>query len=119
MSFNSYDLLRLVRDFGEPLTLKKTTNNGSYDVASGTMTGTTSTNYTFTGYLYNVNIGIDPNLDDITNKRVKCVVPALGLAVDVDSDDVITDGLGDLKVVSVQTIYSDGIPVCYLCTLRV
>ena len=35
MSFRSFDLLNLVRDFGEDLTLRKVTTSGSYNPATG------------------------------------------------------------------------------------
>ena len=115
MSFRSYDLLNLVRDFGEPLTLGKTTTAGSYNPATGSVAGSVTTNYSITGYFYNYEI---MNVDQIRKGTRKCVIPALGLAVEPDDEDTIT-GNGDTVVIdSVTTIFSDGSPICYLCHVR-
>ena len=115
MSFRSYDLLALVRDFGEPLTLRKITTTGSYNPATGSVSGAATTDYSFTGYFYNYEV---MTVDQIRKGARKCVIPALGLAVEPDDEDTIV-GNGDTVVInSVTTIFSDGVPVCYLCHVR-
>jgi hypothetical protein len=52
MSFRSYDLIRLVKEHGQVLTLRKA-SAGTYDPATGTITGSTNTDTTFKGYPYN------------------------------------------------------------------
>ena len=54
-------------------------------------------------------------LDDIRRGSSKCVIPALNLGtVPDDGDQVI--GLGDTKNINrVQTYYSDGVAICYVC----
>ena len=39
MSFRSYDLFNLVRDYGQPLTLNKVTTGGSYNPVTGSIDG--------------------------------------------------------------------------------
>ena len=112
MSFRSYDLLNLVRDFGETLTLKKVTTAGTYNPATGDVDGSTTTDYTFTGYLYNYDT---LNVDQIKKGTRKCVIPALGFSVEPDEKDIIVGNGDGVAIVSVTTIFSDGAAVCYLC----
>lgn len=118
MSFRPYDLLNLVRDFGEELTLRKVTTDGTYDTNTGTLTGKATTDYVFTGYFYNYIAGISPTVDDVRRGVRKCVIPALGLAVEPDSDDLIVGNNDTVKIVSVVSIFSGGSPVCFLCDVR-
>ena len=118
MSFRSYDLLRLVQDFGETLTLRKLTTTGTYSPSTGTVTGSATTDYTFTGYLYNDTRGILTEADNTVRVLKKCAIPALGFNVEPDSDDLIVKGSLVLKITSVETSYSDGVAVCYICYVR-
>lgn len=118
MSFRSYDLLRLVKDFGEPLILKKTTNSGTYNPATGTVSGATTSDYSFTGYIYNYNQGVLGTVDNIQRGSLKCVVPALGLAVEPEFDDLIFQSSKSYNIISVVSIFSVGTPICYLCDIR-
>jgi hypothetical protein len=112
MSFRSYDLLNLVRDFGETLTLKKVTTAGTYNPATGDVDGSATTDYAFTGYFYNYDT---LNVDQIKKGTRKCVIPALGFSVEPDEKDIITGNGDGVAIVSVTTIFSDGAAVCYLC----
>ena len=107
----AYNLLKLTQRYGSPLTLVKTTT-GAYDPSTGSA-ATTTKNYIFTGYLFNSEEGI--LLDDIRRGTSKCVIPALNLGVVPDDGDQVT-GLGDTKNINrVQTYYSDGVSICYVC----
>jgi len=112
MSFRSFDLLNLVRDFGESLTLRKVTTDGSYNPATGEVDGSATTDYSFTGYMYNYET---LNVDQIKKGTRKCVIPALGFAVEPDEKDIIVGNNDNVVIVSVTTIFSDGAAVCYLC----
>ena len=112
MSFRSYDLLNLVRDFGEELTLPKVTAEGTYNPATGQVDGAATTDYSFTGYFYNYET---LNVDQIKRGTRKCVVPALGFAVEPAEKDIIVGNGDKVVIVSVTTIFSDGAAVCYLC----
>jgi hypothetical protein len=118
MSFRSYDLLHLVRDFGESLTLSKVTSGGTYNPATGEVDGSATTDYTFTGYFYNYDTGISGNMDMVVRGVRKCVIPALNLAVEPETNDLVTGNNDDVKIISVVTIFSNGTPVCYLCDVR-
>ena len=115
MSFRSYDLLRLVQDFGETLTLRKLTTAGTYSPSTGAVTGSATTDYTFTGYFYNYETMVT---DQTLKGSRKCVIPALGFPYVPDEEDLIV-GRGDtVTIVSVTTIFSNGTAVCYLCTVE-
>ncbi len=117
MSFRSYDLLKLVRDFGSDVTLRKTSTSGSYNPATGTVDGSATTDYTVSTYFFNFSVGL-PVGDEVRRGSSRCVIPALGLAVEPDDEDKII-GLGNTyEIVSVQTIYNSGSAVCYICEVR-
>jgi len=118
MSFRSFDLLNLVRDFGEDLTLRKVTTGGSYNPATGQVDNSATTDYTFLGYMYNYDTGISGNMDTVVRGARKCVIPALGLAVEPDFDDLIVGNGDNVKIISLVKIFSNGSPVCYLCDVR-
>jgi hypothetical protein len=111
MSFRSFDLLNLVRDFGEDLTLRKVTTSGAYNPATGEIDGSGTTDYTVTGYFYNYET---LNVDQIRKGTRKCVISALdGHAPDEDDQLV---GNGDtVAITAVTTIFSSGSAVCYIC----
>ena len=114
MSFNARDLLKLVQDFGETLTLRKVTTGGTYDASTGTVSGSATTDYSFTGYFYNLAEGIS-DLNQTRKGRRACVIPAHGLTATPDDEDQIL-GRGDtVNITTVRTILSGGQAVCYLC----
>lgn len=111
MSFRSFDLLNLVRDFGEGLTLRKVTTSGSYNPATGQVDSSATTDYSVTGYFYNYET---LNVDQIRKGTRKCVISALS-GLQPDEDDKLV-GSGDTVVItSVTTIYSNGSAICYIC----
>ena len=111
MSFRSFDLLNLVRDFGQPLVLNKVTSEGSYNPATGAVDGSASTEYSLTGYFYNYET---LNVDQIRKGTRKCVLSALEGFVPDEDDQLI--GNGDTVVItSVTTVFSDGVALCYIC----
>jgi hypothetical protein len=120
MSFRSYDLIRLVKEHGQVLTLRKA-SAGTYDPATGTITGSTNTDTTFKGYPYNYVLDqIDGTI--IKSGDLRLVVPPYDTSnvamSEPESSDLIL-GLGDtVQVVSVQTVYSAGTIMCYLCQVR-
>ena len=115
MYFRSSDFLRLVRDFGETLTIRKTSSAGSYNPATGTVSGSATTDYTVTGYMYNADAFPQ---DQVIKSVRRCVVPALGLSIEPDDKDVILRGSVTYVINHVTTIYSNGTAVCYICHLE-
>lgn len=113
-TFRAYDLLKLVQDHGQELTLRKKTTAGTYDPATGSVSGDATTDYTFDGYFFNFSAGL-PIGDEIRRGTRRCVIPALGLVVEPDDEDQII-GQGDtVSIVSVNTIFSNGVKICYIC----
>jgi len=114
MSFRSFDLFNLVRDFGEDLTLRKVTSDGSYNPATGSVSGSATTDYSVLGYFYNYET---LNVDQIRKGTRKCVISALS-NVEPDEDDQLL-GNGDTVVIdAVSTIFSDGVAICYICHVK-
>lgn len=114
MSFRSYDLLKLVQDFGSQVTLRKTSTAGTYNPATGAVSGSATTDYTVDAYFFNFSVGL-PIGDEIRRGNSRCVIPALGLAVEPDDEDKIIGLNNTYEIVTVSTIYSDGTAVCYIC----
>lgn len=114
MSFRSYDLLKLVRDFGKDLTLRKKTTAGSYVPSTGTVSGSATTDYTFSGYFFNFSVGLPAN-DELRRGTRRCIVPALGLAVAPDDGDLIVGQGDNVTIVRVTTMFNSGTAVCYIC----
>jgi hypothetical protein len=117
MSFRSYELLNLVRDHGQVLTLRKVTTTGTYNPAIGSVGGSATTDFEFQGYFFNFSAGL-PTDDEIRRGTRRCVVPSLGLPVEPDDEDLIL-GQGDaVSIVRVSTIFSGSYAVCYICEVR-
>jgi hypothetical protein len=117
MSFRSYDLLKLVQDYGTTVTLRKLTSAGTYNPATGAITGSEATDYTVDAYFFNFSVGL-PTGDEVRRGVSRCVIPALGLAVEPDDEDQVI-GLGNTyNIVSVQTIYNNSSAVCYICEVQ-
>lgn len=117
MSFRSYDLLKLVQDYGSTVILRKLTTAGTYNPATGAISGSDTTDYSVSAYFFNFSVGL-PVGDETRRGSSRCVIPALNLAVEPDDEDEII-GLGNTYgIVSVQTIYNNGSPVCYICEVQ-
>jgi hypothetical protein len=112
---NAYNLLRLVQRHGSTLTLHKV-SEGTYNPATGSLTGVSEVEYEVTGYMYDAVVGIDAN--NVARGTKKLVIPALGLTVEPDDGDYVS-GLGDkVHIVGVATHYSSGLAVLYICEVR-
>lgn len=118
MSFRSYDLLKLVQEFGQDATLKKNSTQGTYNPATGSVEGSVTTSYPIQAYFYNYENGLSLSQDEVRRGVRKCLISAVGLTVVPDDEDQIL-GSGDaVSILSVVTIYSSGSPVCYICDVR-
>lgn len=117
MSFRSYDLLKLVRDHGSEVILRKTSAAGTYDPTTGSISGSATTDYSVDAYFFNFSVGL-PIGDEIRRGASRCVIPALGLAVEPDDEDKIIGLNNNYEIVAVNTIYSNGSAVCYICEVR-
>ena len=115
MSFRAFDLLKLVEDFGETLTLRKITTDGSYNPATGSVVGSSTTDYSFTGYFYDYS---SANPEEVIRGVRKCVVPYLGVGIDPFPDDLIIGNGDTVKVTRAVSIFSNGVPMCYICDVQ-
>ena len=111
MSFRSYDLYYLLRDFGQPVVLRTGDPSSSYDPETGTITSTDPVDHTVTGYFYNYD---NMNIDQIVRGRRKCLISALD-NVEPDTKDLIIANGQTVTVTSVTTIYSSGTAICHIC----
>ncbi len=113
MAFRAYDLLKLVEEHGEDLTLRKKTY-GAYNPQTSLTSGTTTDDYSVVGYFYTYNLGVtDP--ENFARGGRKCVIGALGLAVTPDTDDEIIGNGNKVVITNVLTMYSSGQALCYIC----
>jgi len=118
MSFRSYDLLKLVEDYGQEATLRKVTTFGSYDTTTGSVSGSATTNYSIKCYFYNYDNGLNLNTDLVRKVSRKCLVAAKGLAVVPDEEDLIVGFNESVRINSVVSIFSGTTAICYICDVR-
>lgn len=116
MAFRAYDLLKLVEEHGETLTLRKQ-SYGSYDPTTSTISSTTTSDYSVTAYFYNYNLGVmDPDQNVKGNR--KCLISSLGLSVTPDVEDEIIGNANSVVITNVLTMFSAGQAICYICDVR-
>lgn len=115
MSFRSFDLLSLVRDFGSELTLRKVNSGGVYDPTTGEFDTSEDKTYIFVGYMYNYDTGFSGNTDTIVRGMRKCVIPALGLEVSPEDGDTIEGNNDKVRITRVTTQFSGSVAVCHIC----
>lgn len=115
MSFRAFDLLNLVRDFGEPLTFRQVTTDGTYDPVTGTVAGVVTTDTIFTGYLYDY---VSKSASEVLRGSRKCVIPSLGFAPEPQPDDLILGSGDTVKISRVVTLFSAGTSICYICDVE-
>ena len=116
MAFGAYDLLKLVEEHGQSLTLHKKAY-GAYDPATSTVGSTTTTDTTITGYFYNYELGVS-DLNNIQSGMRKCLISALGLTVVPDTEDEISGSGNKVHITNVVTMYSGSQVLCYICDVR-
>jgi len=113
MAFRAYDLLKLVEEHGETLTLRKPTYS-TYNPETSQIDGTTIVDYSVTAYFYTYTLGVrDP--DNINRGVRKCLISALGLSVSPDTEDEIIGNGNTVHITNVLTMFSGGQAVCYIC----
>lgn len=120
MSFRSYDLLRMLDDFGRDLTLIYV-SEGSYDPATASLTGGSTSTATVRGYFYNYRLD-EVNGTSIVLGDRRLLLPAtdtLGnTLVEPDIGDEVTGSGDKVSIVTVSKIFSGTSLVCYLCQVR-
>lgn len=114
MSFRSHDLFKLAEDFGQTLTLRKVSNQGTYDPTTGTLSGGSTQDYSIVGYFFNYDAGL-LGVNDVRRSRRRCIIPALGLAVEPDDEDQIIGNGDTVDIVQVSIMFSAGTKLGYIC----
>lgn len=120
MSFRSYDLLRMLDDFGRDLTLIYV-SEGTYDPVTSSLTGGSTSNATVRGYFYNYRLDeVDGSSIVLGDRRL--LLPNIDTSGDPLTEPDIGDevtGSGDkVSIVSVTKIFSGTALICYLCQVR-
>lgn len=114
-SFDPYGMVVLVHDFGEQVTLIKS-SGGSYDPTTSGFSDT-QTSYRVTGYFHKNTEGVISG-DDIQRGNLVCAIAGQSLSVVPSSNDQISSSRGVYHIAQVDTIYSEGEAVVYLCRVR-
>ena len=118
--FRGYELNCMLKDHGSDVTLRVKSTDGTYDPATGTITGSATTDYTVRAHFSDFNLQ-----ERIATEIVDGMRKVLLSTIDVDGDSIPTPEVGDqiigegdtVNIERVQTIYSGG-PVCYICYVK-
>jgi len=110
---NSADFSRLIAHHGQTLTLTKVTTSGTYSPSTGTVTGSASTAYRFTGFVYNT-VGSSTDASKTLKTSQSLVMSALNLGFTPEEGDSVT---GQGEIISVKTVNTGGTSIVYLCEL--
>lgn len=120
MSFRSYDLLMLLEDYGRDLTLIYV-SEGSYNPATGSLSGGSTSTSTVKGYFYNYRLDeVDGSSIVLGDRRLLLAASdTSGVAlVEPEVGDEVTGSGDKVSIVSVAKIFSDTRVMCYLCQVR-
>ena len=120
MSFRSYDLLRMLDDFGRDLTLIYV-SEGTYNPVTSSLTGGSTSSATVRGYFYNYRLDeVDGSSIVLGDRRL--LLPAVDTSgstlTEPDIGDEVTGSGDKVSIVSVTKIFSGTSLICYLCQVR-
>ena len=115
------DVVALLRDHGYDLTFRRINNGGTYDPATGTITGGSNSDETIRAIFLNYNANdVDGTL--VQRGDRKAVIAATYNGTAITKTPQINDELRDegdaVRVVSVQTIKSGASILAYVCQAR-
>ena len=113
--FNLEDMVYLIHDHGELVTLRSTTN-GSYDPSTSSFTQTNSDTSVY-GYFHKNSQGVSGQAD-VQRGNLVCAIAGRSLASAPTSDDLIISTRGTYHINTVETVYEAGEPVVYLCRVN-
>jgi hypothetical protein len=118
--FDSYTLKLMVKEHGQPVTLRKT-NEGSFNPLTGKLVTTTYTDYSVKAYFFDFESeAIDGQSILRSDRRV--VIPTILLNGNATPSPNATDkivGVDDtVDIISVERITSAGAVMCYLLHVR-
>lgn len=110
------EIQALLTHTGKSLTLRKLTQ-GSYNVATGNVDGSSYADTTVTGHL--INYKDSERGDLIRQGDRKALIAAKGLAVVPTAKDRIRENTIDYEIVSVHKITKKSAVIAYICQVRV
>lgn len=108
------DVKQLLRTHGYAVSFQRVQSGGSYDPATGDVTGGTTLTWSGRGVYINY-MDEDVNGTSITTDDRKLLLQAVGLTRAPEVGDIAVD-VG--QVLDVQTIQSGTIVVAYVCQVR-
>lgn len=108
------DVARLLATHGYDLTLKRTQDGGTYNTATGAVTGGTTTTETvrgmFINYMEEEVAGTSIEADDR-----KLILQARGMTMVPDTGDLVDD---EVQILDVRKIQSGATVIAYICQTR-
>lgn len=118
MSDLGQSMVSMVNSHGQALVLVHQSSGGTYDPATATVSGATTKNYSFKGYMYNSSQGTEGSGGNVSSGARTCAIPATEIPVSPLAGDEIT-GQGDSVIItSVSTIWDKTVAIVYLCVVR-
>lgn len=110
----------MLKEHGSEVTLRTNSTAGSYDPATGTVSGGATTDYTVRAHFSDFNLQ-----ERVASEIVDGMRKVLLSTLDVDGQSIPEPEVGDqivgqgdtVNITRVQTIYSVT-PVCYICWVK-
>jgi len=108
------DVQQLMRTHGYTVNFSRDQDGGTYDPATGTITGGSTLTWTETGVYVNY-MDLDIDGTSVTADDQKLLMQAKGLAREPEVGDFLDD---DLRVINVRKIQSGSTVIAYTCQVR-
>lgn len=118
--FRAYDLRCMLNEHGKEVTLRVNSAGGTYNPATGTISGGSTTDYTVMAHPSDYNL-MEMQAREVVEGMRKILLSTLDVngnsIPEPEVDDQII-GMGDtVNIARVQTIFSSE-AVCYICHVR-
>ena len=118
--FRAYELRCMLDEHGKEVTFRVNSTAGTYDPATGTISGGATTDYTVMAHPSDYNL-MERQASDIVDgmrKVVLSTVDVWGNTIPTPEVDDQIIGIGDaVNITRVQSIFSSE-AVCYICHVR-
>lgn len=108
------NLAKLINKHGKSLTLTKETTSGTYDPATGTVSGDVDTDYPIKGYFYTNKVG---TLGEVAYGTRMVVISGAEAVVPTQGDYLSGSG-DDVRIGAVRSISSGDTVIVYLCEVE-
>ena len=118
--YNNYALRCMLDRHGSEVTLRVNSTGGTYDPATGTITGSATTDYTVMAHPsdYTLQEMVASEVVKGMRKILLSTLDTNGQTIPEPEVDDLIIGMGDtVSIARVQTIFSGG-PVCYICHVK-